>query len=206
MSAPLSGPQAQNPPLGARLRQLRNERSWTLEQASKNTGLAKSTLSKIENALISPTYDALIKIANGMGLGLSELFAPTQPAATVVATGRRSITLHGEGVRHKTPYYDHMLLCNELTQKDMVPFRSVITARGPEEFDDWSRHVGEEFVFVLSGEITLYTEFYEPATLVTGDCWYIDSGMGHKVVSTSAQNAEVLWVSTNHPKYFSDSK
>lgn len=199
MSALSPGSTVHSPPLGVRVRQLRKERSWTLEQASKNTGLAKSTLSKIENAQISPTYDALIKIATGMGLGLSELFAPT-PTPPSAATGRRSITRGGRGVRHATPYYDHVLLCNELTQKDMVPFRSVITARDPGEFDDWSRHVGEEFVFVLRGSVTLYTEFYEPAELAAGDCWYIDSRMGHKVVSTSPENAEVLWVSTTHPK------
>lgn len=183
-------------PLGARLRQLRNARGWTLEQASQHTGLAKSTLSKIENAQISPTYDALIKIAHGMGLDLSELFAPATSATA--SAGRRSITRNGQGVRHTTPAYDHALLCNDLTQKDMVPFRSRITAREADALE-WSRHVGEEFVYVLSGAVALHTEFYEPAELHAGDCWYIDSRMGHKVVSISADDAQVLWVSTTHP-------
>ena len=45
--------------LGLRVRELRKARNWTLEQASSQAGLARSTLSKIENGQMSPTYDAL---------------------------------------------------------------------------------------------------------------------------------------------------
>ena len=45
--------------LGERVRELRTARNWTLEQAAKQAGLARSTLSKIENGQMSPTYDAL---------------------------------------------------------------------------------------------------------------------------------------------------
>ena len=48
-----------------------------------------------------------------------------------------------------------------------------------------SRHHGEEFVYVLSGEVELYTEFYEPARLRAGESFYIDSRMGHRVISVS---------------------
>ena len=41
--------------LGARVRELRKGRKWTLEQAAKQAGLARSTLSKIENGQMSPT-------------------------------------------------------------------------------------------------------------------------------------------------------
>ena len=43
----------QTPPqpvdLGLRVRELRRARDWTLEQAANHAGLARSTLSKIEN-------------------------------------------------------------------------------------------------------------------------------------------------------------
>ena len=45
--------------LGSRVRDLRKARNWTLEQAAQQAGLARSTLSKIENGQMSPTYDAL---------------------------------------------------------------------------------------------------------------------------------------------------
>ena len=49
--------------LGERVRELRKGRGWTLEQAAKQAGLARSTLSKIENGQMSPTYEALKKLA-----------------------------------------------------------------------------------------------------------------------------------------------
>lgn len=183
--------------LGLRIRGLRTARGWTLEQTSQRSGLARSTLSKIENGQMSPTYDALIKLANGLGIDLAELFSPVREPAGV---GRRSICRNGAGVLHETPQYAHALICNDLTNKDMVPFKTRILARSFDDFEDWSRHVGEEFVYVLRGSVRLFTEFYEPADLGPGDCWYIDSRMGHRVISTSPEDAEVLWMSTTHPK------
>ena len=45
--------------LGARVRELRKSHGWTLEQAAVRAGLARSTLSKIENGQMSPTFDAV---------------------------------------------------------------------------------------------------------------------------------------------------
>lgn len=50
---------------------------------------------------------------------------------------------------------------------------------------------------MLSGEVELYTEFYEPARLRAGESFYIDSRMGHRVISVSKEDALVLWVSTH---------
>lgn len=183
--------------LGQRIRAQRNQLGWTLEQASQSTTLARSTLSKIENGLMSPTYDALIKLAAGLKIDISELF---EPSKTISGSGRRSITRQGEGQIHHTPFYDHTLLCNSMSNKDMIPFKTRILARSFDDFDDWSRHTGEEFVYVLSGEVELFTEFYEPVKLQAGDAWYIDSRMGHRITSVSPENAEVLWISTTHPR------
>ena len=196
MSSPTEKPTSELA-LGQRIRTLRLAKGWTLEQVSRASGLARSTISKIENAQMSPTYDALIKLASGFGIDLSELFsAPNEP----MGVGRRSISRAGGGTPHPTPYYDHALLCSDLSNKAMVPFRSRIVARSFEAFDDWSRHVGEEFVYVLSGQVRLFTEFYEPVDLASGDSWYLDSRMGHRVISLGDTDAEVLWISTTNPK------
>ena len=41
--------------LGHRVRELRNAQGWTLAQAAEHAGLARSTLSKIEDGQMSPT-------------------------------------------------------------------------------------------------------------------------------------------------------
>lgn len=183
--------------LGNRIRQLRNQLGWTLDSAAKATGLARSTISKVENGLMSPTYDALIKLAKGFSIDISDLFESHEPDH---GSGRRSITRVGQGQPLNTPYYQHMLLCNDLSNKVMTPFRSVVKARTYGEFDDWSRHEGEELVYVLNGEVEMFTEFYEPMRLTVGDCAYLDSRMGHRVISVSEEDAVVLWVSTTNPR------
>ncbi|MFF7399835.1 helix-turn-helix domain-containing protein [Achromobacter sp. NPDC008082] len=180
--------------LAQRLRALRQERDWTLKQLAAATGVAASTLSKIENSLLSPTYDNLIKIAAGLDLDVAELFTASDAH---MGTGRRSLSRQGEGRQYDTPYYDHRLLCTALSHKRMMPFHTRVKARSFDEFQDWSRHGGEEFVYVLEGEVLLYTEFYEPARLKAGESFYIDSRMGHRVISLSPEDAIVLWVSTH---------
>jgi transcriptional regulator with XRE-family HTH domain len=180
--------------LAQRLRALRQARAWTLKQAAEATGVSASTLSKIENSLLSPTYDNLIKIAAGLDLDVAELFTA---ADAHMGTGRRSLSRQGEGRQYETPYYDHRLLCTALSHKRMMPFHTRVKARSFDEFQDWSRHGGEEFVYVLEGEVQLYTEFYEPARLKAGESFYIDSRMGHRVISLSPEDAIVLWVSTH---------
>lgn len=53
-------------------------------------------------------------------------------------------------------------------------------------------------MYVIRGEITLHTEFYEPLRLSEGDCCYFDSNMKHGLVSAGSQDALVLWVCSKH--------
>ncbi|TFL16909.1 helix-turn-helix domain-containing protein [Jannaschia formosa] len=177
--------------LGPRVRDLRKARGWTLEQAAQQAGLARSTLSKIENGQMSPTYDALKKLATGLEIGVPQLFTPPKKDQV---TGRRAITRAGEGQAHPTATYEHELLAGALTTKRMLPYRARIRARSFEEFDGWVRHDGEEFLLVLTGTIRLLTEFYEPVDMKRGDSAYYDASMGHNVVSTSPEDATILWV------------
>ena len=179
--------------LGARVRELRKARKWTLEQAARQAGLARSTLSKIENGQMSPTYDALKKLAVGLEISVPQLFTP--PAAEKV-NGRMAVTKSGEGTAKATTTYEHELLGDALLKKQMLPYRARVRARTMEEFDGWVRHDGEEFLYVLTGVILLYTEFYEPIELRRGDSAYYDATMGHNVVSVSAEDATILWVTS----------
>jgi transcriptional regulator with XRE-family HTH domain len=179
--------------LGARVRELRKARAWTLEQAARQAGLARSTLSKIENGQMSPTYDALRKLADGLQIPVPQLFTPPVRAQ---ANGRMAVTRAGEGRAHPTATYEHELLAGALTRKTMLPYRARVRARSLEAFDGWVRHDGEEFLYVLTGVIRLYTEFYEPLEMRRGDSAYYDATMGHNVISVSEEDATILWVTS----------
>ncbi len=179
--------------LGARVRDLRKARSWTLEQAAKQAGLARSTLSKIENGQMSPTYDALKKLAVGLEISVPQLFTPPREGQV---GGRMAVTKSGQGNAQATVTYEHELLAETLTKKQMLPYRARVRARSMDEFDGWVRHDGEEFLYVLTGMVRLYTEYYEPIEMRRGDSAYYDATMGHNVVSVSPEDATILWVTS----------
>ncbi|THH38722.1 XRE family transcriptional regulator [Aliishimia ponticola] len=179
--------------LGARVRDLRKSRNWTLEQAANKAGLARSTLSKIENGQMSPTYDALKKLATGLEISVPQLFTP--PVEGQVG-GRLAVTKSGEGAAVATVTYEHEMLAETLTKKAMLPYRARVRARSMEEFDGWVRHAGEEFLYVLTGVVRFYTEYYEPIEMRRGDSAYYDATMGHNVVSISQEDATILWVTS----------
>ena len=179
--------------LAHRVRELRRARGWTLEQAAGAVGLARSTLSKIENGLMSPTYEALKKLAEGLEISVPQLFTPPSKGQI---TGRMAVTKSGEGEAHVTTTYEHELLAGSLRAKQMLPYRARIRARSFEEFNGWVRHDGEEFLYVLTGIVRLYTEFYEPVDLKRGDSAYYDATMGHNLISVSDEDATVLWVTS----------
>ena len=178
--------------LGQRVREIRLSQNLTLEEASKKTGLARSTLSKIENEQISPTFAAVTKLVNGLGIDIPQLF--TQPPEKKAASGRRDVTRKGQGKLHPTTTYEHELLATELSGKRMIPYRTTVFARSFDDYQDWVRHEGEEFLLVLNGRIELYTEFYQPVELAEGDSAYYDAEMGHVLISTSDEDAVILWV------------
>ncbi|MEH6470012.1 MAG: XRE family transcriptional regulator [Halopseudomonas sp.] len=179
--------------LGKRVREIRLSHNLTLEEASQRTGLARSTLSKIENEQLSPTFQAVQKLASGLNIDIPQLFANSKESRS---SGRRDITRAGQGRTHPTPTYEHEMLASQLTNKRMLPYKSTVRSRSFDDYPNWVRHDGEEFLLVLSGKVRFYSEFYEPTDLEAGDSSYYDSSMGHALISISEEDAEVLWVTS----------
>ena len=72
--------------IAQRIRSLRTERQWPLEELSSRSGVSRATLSRIENGEVSPTAAVLGRICGAFGLTLSRLmvlveegFAPHLP-------------------------------------------------------------------------------------------------------------------------------
>jgi len=183
---------APQPRLGPCLRAVRRRRDLTLQDVSDRTGVAVSTLSKVENDQMSLTYDKLLQICGGLGISINELLSPDDSKS--VARTRRSITEPSNTLRQTTENYDYRYLSSDLIGKRMVPVLATLRARSLEDFGPLFRHAGEEFVYVLAGAIEVHTEHYAPRRLGTGDSCYIDSTMGHAYVAVSEEEARILCV------------
>jgi transcriptional regulator with XRE-family HTH domain len=177
-------------------RELRRRAGLTLQDVSKASGLAVSTVSKMENGQLSPTYETILRLADGMGVDVSELFDVHLEAG--VASSRRSVTRRGNGMVHSSPQYRYEMLSAELSRKAFLPFHATIKAHGIMQFPELPHHPGEEFFYVISGIVVLHTDHYEPVMLEPGDSCYFDSSMGHALVSATKEDAEVLWI-VSHP-------
>ena len=176
---------------GATIRALRLSKGLTLAQVSERTGLAVSTLSKLEIGSVSLSYDKLMLISRGLGVDMASLVDPKPQTArgTGLAAGRRAVQHAGEGQLVETNSYRQIYLATELLNKKMTPMFVEIRARTMaefnEEFGGLIRHPGEEFTFIIEGELDFHSELYAPVRLRAGDSIYFDSEMGHAYLKAS---------------------
>ncbi|KJC51866.1 XRE family transcriptional regulator [Bradyrhizobium sp. LTSP857] len=177
----ITTPEGANSQLGQCLKAARQARGLTLKQVAERTGMALSTLSKVENGLMSLTYDKLLQLTSGLKMEIAELFNPAvaAPAQGRPVTARRSISRSGQGQIITTKFYTYTYQCTDLIGKRMVPIVAEVRARSLDEFGPLLRHGGEEYFLVTSGRVAVHTEFYAPEILDEGDGIYIDSTMGH---------------------------
>lgn len=168
---------------GTTIRTLRQRVGLTLTEVSERTGLAVSTLSKLERGHVSLSYDKLALLSRGLGVDMAELLAPAPHARGAQGGGLRVIHRAGEGQLVETRSYRQTYLATELLNKRFTPLIAEVRARTMEEFvaefGDFIRHPGQEFVYILEGEIDFHSELYAPARLRAGDSIYFDSEMGH---------------------------
>jgi len=181
---------------GIFLRELRNEKGWTLAEVSERTAIPVSTLSKIETGKMSLSYEKLLRLSRGLEIDITQLFsaATSQLAAAHVATGRRSITPLGEGPSIQTATYNYTYPSADLLNKLLNPMIIEVKVRSIDDFGDLMRHTGEEYVMVLEGECEFHSDIYAPSRLKTGDSVYFDASMGHGYVAVGDGPCRILSV------------
>lgn len=183
------------PTLGTVMKSIRSRNGWTLKEMSAKSGIPVSTLSKVEHDRLTLSYDKLQQLSQRLSIRMSDLFAEDDGDSAPRVTGRRSVGTIDQAVRVTTDNYDYHYLCTDLRQKRMIPIITRIRAHSASEFGELVRHQGEEFIYVLEGEIEIHTEFYDPVALKTGQGIYLDSSMGHAyVVAEGFDEALVLGV------------
>lgn len=195
-STPLAAggsPQLDPRVVGTRLRDARKARGLTLMQLSALSGIAVSTISKAERGDIALTYDKFAALTHALQLEFDAIFGVRPRTANTEAQPvAPTFTAAGQQVVYDTPNYEYGMLAADITDKRMVPMRGRIRARNVGDFPDYIRHAGEEFVFLLSGQLELRFENGKSFTLSPGDSLYFDSAVGHIYLSVGEGDADVL--------------
>ncbi len=180
------------PTLGPKVRGLRKAQHKTLSEVSQATGLSISALSKIENDQVSPTFANLMRLAEGLGISLSDLVMLDDQDGNVSA--RMTVSRKADTAFRSTPKYDIYALCADLRHKRMTPLIERVKADDPSKIDGLLAHSGEEFFYVLQGSIEVHSEHYNPVRLDEGDSAYLDSSMAHTLVAVDGKDADILMV------------
>jgi transcriptional regulator with XRE-family HTH domain len=185
--------------VGERLRAIRKGQGLTLKALSARSGVALSTLSKIELGQISVSYEKFAAVARALDVDIAALFDPRAGAAP--AAGHRAGVVVRSTLaaapRYDAENYDYRLLATEFAGKRMTPLHGIIVARQLAQFPDYIRHPGQEFVMVLSGRVRIHFETGETVDLAREESAYFDSGVGHVYLSTSKADAQVVVVMTD---------
>jgi transcriptional regulator with XRE-family HTH domain len=183
---------------GTALRSLRKRNRWTLTDVSERTGIPSSTLSRIENDQMSPTYDLLLRLSKGLAIDLTQLLsmATSSPDTGADQPGRRSVNRREEGETVQMTNHTLWYLSTDLLNKQVTPIRCEYRARSLAEFGPFMRHEGEEFLYVIDGELELHTDCYAPLVLKAGESVYFDSRMGHAYIARGEQPCHALSMCT----------
>jgi len=184
-----SGADAESVVIGPLFANARRSKGWTLQELSEASGVAIGTLSKIENGKSGASFDTVVRVSRALEISFEDILSPNSPR---FASGRRSITRKGNGVRFGFHRYEYELPCNDLVRKAMIPLIMTINTRELMPRKKWQSHPGEEYIYVVSGSVDLHTEFYEPVRINEGDSAYFDSMMAHALVNVGEGDAKML--------------
>ena len=183
--------------LGERITELRKTYSISREVLSERSGVSADLISKIEDAGLIPDLAPLIKISRGLGVRLGTLLDDHEQLGPVICrTGNTTETTRFKtGVPEGAAVSGHHgmsfnALAADKTGRHMEPFIVTIQADAKQ---DKSAHEGEEFIYVMEGNLVLeYGNNKE--TLKTGDSVYYDSIVPHKVFSADNNPVKILAV------------
>ena len=181
--------------LGARLRDRRTGRGWTLDELARRAGLSKSYLSRIEDGDRQPSLASLLSLAQAYGVPLASLFAA--PADGRAEEAPSCTVLRA---RSLPPQQGNGLTLTPLSRPGgaarMQPVRVTVSAR--REGDDRVRHDGEEWLLVLSGTLSLALDD-DLHVLRPGDSAHFDARRPHRLSALDGRDAELILVACAAP-------
>ncbi|HEV2610105.1 MAG TPA: helix-turn-helix domain-containing protein [Noviherbaspirillum sp.] len=189
--------------LGRRIHDLRSARDFTLDALAKATGFTKGYLSKIENSKVIPPIGTLVKLAEVLKIELGDLLGSESSAERndgicIVRSWEREPVLRGGS----SFGYDYTSLAQKKRHKHMDPFIMVFPSNI--EKDVRFEHDGEEFLFILDGEIEFgfVVEGKERLWVLSpGDSVYFDSRIPHRGRSLKGESRAlvVIYRTPEHP-------
>jgi transcriptional regulator with XRE-family HTH domain len=180
--------------VGEKIKQIRELKKVSLEELAERSGMEVTIVRKIEQEKTIPSLAPLIKIARALGVRLGtflddcDSFGPVVVRSGEYHKGVRFTSQPSEAREHLNFYS----LAFDKAGRNMEPF---IIDIEPGLQSDYmlSSHEGEEFIYVLDGEVEInYGK--DVYNLGKGDSIYLDSIVLHNVHAGNKSSARILAV------------
>ena len=183
-----------------KIKTLRSEKGFSLNQFSKLTGLSKGYLSKIENAVKFPPLSTLNRIATALGVDLTYFF--TQDPISKL--DRKIVVVRKEdrnkiGDEQQVSGIVRCPLADKKFGRNMDPFIIELPADHQEVY----QFAGEEFHLILEGKVEL-SYGGERYILKEGDCVYLDGDIPYTGKSLTKKPAKILMIHYDYKKVSGD--
>lgn len=173
--------------LGKRVRRRRTERGLSLRALAASSGLAASHISAIERSLTRPSVATVGKLAEALGTTFLALIGSSEIRETGVV--RRS-----QRQRLKVDFSGIVMEKLDGGGEDLAAH--MMTIKPGSGSDGSYHHGGEEFIYVLAGELEVTLDEAETTRLTAGDAITFHSARPHRWRNPTEQTAIVLWVDT----------
>jgi transcriptional regulator with XRE-family HTH domain len=173
--------------IGKKIRELRLGNGLTQEELANRLELTKGYISQLENNLTSPSIQTLFSILEVLGTDVHEFFSLE---SEVVVTFKKEdfYIKEDEDLKNQISW----IVPNALKYQ-MEPIIIELLPGGQSVIDD--PHSGEEFGYVLEGQVTLVIN-KKRYIVKRGETFYYLASKEHYLLNTTNQVAKVLWVST----------
>lgn len=184
--------------IGRRIRAFREERGLSIATLARDTGLSEGFLQKLEEDMAYPAIGPLQKIAIALEVRLGTFLDDKVTRDPVIT---RAADRPGDGDpaflanSMPPPSYHYHLLGKGKSDRNMEPVILTITPTDTVRLSA-SSHQGEEFVYVLEGEL-LVAYGSERHILGPGDTIYYNSVLPHYVYSANGRPVRILAVTYN---------
>jgi len=180
--------------LGERIKQLREFKKLSIDDLSNRSKLDINQIDAIENGDAVPSIGTLVKISRALGVRPGTLIDDHDKTGAVVK--RAGEITEGNSFSNKnTSSHEHLSffpLASENSGRHMEPFVVLIEPANDNNYVS-SSHEGEEFIYVLEGEIEVkYGN--ETYILKPGDSIYYDSIVMHHVHAYGSTQAKIVAV------------
>jgi transcriptional regulator with XRE-family HTH domain len=181
--------------IGATIRRLRCERGLSLRDVGRATGFSIGFLSLVERGRSSISLSSLHTLAGALGVEMGTFFPEPEPEAAAAHVNRRK----GDTRLPIRSAHTYRLLGATGFERALEPLLVTIAPDDEADLRDDYAHDGEEFAYVLTGELVFTVDGVEHS-LEAGDCIHYRSTVPHLVRNDGSHPAEVLWVLT--PRLF----